>query len=75
MNTETIEALATQIPVAVLFAIFAFALFVIVLRFIREERAAGREERKEFLKALSDITSEVKSLKDNLGEEKKKRYR
>ena len=63
MSEAAMEVLATQIPLAALFALCAFGLFVMVLRFIKDEREASREERKSFLKALEDITDELKIVR------------
>ena len=51
------EILAWQIPVAVLFAIFAVILIRIFMDFIREQR-------KEYLESLEKITGRVEDMSD-----------
>ena len=64
------DAISTQLPLATLFAIFAFLLLRVFMNFIRDQRA-------EFLEALRDITEkfgvdlqkhddEVKKKLDNI---------
>lgn len=66
MSDAVVETIATQIPLAVLFSIFAYILFRMVLTFIEKERAASREERQAFLTAMNEITQEIKEMRSEI---------
>lgn len=56
---EAWSVLATQLPLAVAFAIFAFILIKLFMDFIKEQR-------KEFLDALEKLSGEIGGKIDNL---------
>lgn len=77
------EFVITQAPVAVLFAIFATALFVVVLKYIDKTNekftTALREQRQEFSKTVEllsdkfggDIMAKLDEIDDKLPKRKR----
>lgn len=65
---EAWSVIATQLPAAALFAIFAFILVQAFLKAIKEEREAARLERNAFLLSLAEITEKIHALSGDVSE-------